>query len=250
MLKASVARLIEKTGYALVPTFRASYFHADWYLRQNSRVQEHLASLHIPVARMTVLEVGAGIGDHSNYFLDRNCQVTITDAREASLSYIRSRYPGADVRKVDMEHPPEQIEGAPFDIVYCYGLLYHLDNPSQALAFLRKVTGKLLLLETCVSFGDGFEVNLVGESTKNPTQAVSGTGCRPTRPWLWRELSKLYPYVYLPRTQPNHERFPLDWQAPDKHHAELQRAVFVASLAPLTNDALAPELLSRQTRHE
>ena len=40
-----------------------------------------------------------------------------------------------------------------FDVVYCYGLLYHLENPAAALSAMAARCRDLLLLETCVSFG-------------------------------------------------------------------------------------------------
>ena len=55
---------------------------------------------------------------------------------------------------------PFPLEGAPFDVVHCYGLLYHLGQPRQALEYLSHNTGKMLFLETCVSFGSGEEVHL------------------------------------------------------------------------------------------
>jgi hypothetical protein len=251
LLSTFPGRIIARTGYRIVPRIDpVLHFRSDAYLRHNARRQEHLASLHIPVAGMSVLEVGAGIGDHSHYFLDRGCRMTITETRESSLTYIRQRYPSSEVRRLDMEHPPEQVAGAPFDIVYCYGLLYHLSNPAQALAFFRAHTGKMLLLETCVSFAQDGSVNLTEEIQKSPTQAFGGMGCRPSRSWVWGELSKLYPHVYLPRTQPNHEEFPTDWNAPKEHAASLQRAIFVASLEPIPNEMLVPALLMQQRRHE
>ena len=36
----------------------------------------------------------------------------------------------------------------PFDVVLCFGLLYHMENPFNVLKRLRNVTGRLLLLET------------------------------------------------------------------------------------------------------
>src|SRR6266540_6367515 len=80
-------------------------FHNHEYLRHNARRQEHLASLGIPVAGRSVLEVSAGIGDHSHYFLDRGCQLTITEAREENLRVLRRRYPSADIQRLDLEDP-------------------------------------------------------------------------------------------------------------------------------------------------
>jgi hypothetical protein len=244
-------KIISKTGHDFVPlSDSVLHFHSDPYLRHNARRQEHLASLHIPVAGMSVLEVGAGIGDHSHYFLDRGCRVTITETRESSLKYLREHFPATDVQRLDMESPPEQVAGAPFDIVYSYGLLYHVSNPAQALAFFRENTRKMLLLETCVSFDPHIGVNLTQEIQESPTQAFSAIGCRPSRSWVWNELLKLYPHVYVPQTQPNHEEFPTDWNAPKQHGANLQRAIFVASLEPVHNEMLAPTLLAQQRRHD
>lgn len=222
-------------------------FHSHHYLRHTARRLEHLASLGIPVAGMRVLEVGAGIGDHSHYYLDRGCELTITEARPESIRQIARRYPGCTVRILDMDAPGE-LPGGPFDVVHCYGLLYHLGHPERAMEFLARCTGRMLFLETCVSFGDGDDVNLVEELDFDPTQARSGTGCRPTRSWIFRRLQAAFPHVYVPVTQPCHEQFPLDWSTPASHGQSLQRAVFIASRHPIDNPLLAPRLIDRHTR--
>jgi hypothetical protein len=79
-----------------------------------------------------------------------------------------------------------------------------------------------------------------------PSQSVSGIGCRPTRPWLFKRLSQLFPHAYVPRTQPSHEDFPLDWSAPP-NLARASRAVFIASRKPLDNPWLLDHLPDRQT---
>lgn len=223
-------------------------FHSHHYLRHNARRQEHLASLGIPVAGASVLEVGAGIGDHSHYFLDRGCLLTITEGRDENLKLLRERYPLADIRHLDLEDPTP-LEDAPFEVVYCYGLLYHLSKPEVAIEYLGRCSAGLLLIETCVSFGDGVEVNYTSEDQTDPSQAASGTGCRPTRHWVHRELKRHFEFVYCPRSQPNHEEFPIDWTIPDQHPAPLARAVFIASRRPVDNPWLTDELPMRQVRH-
>lgn len=254
-LKTITKRVIRKTGFDIVrandpraddPVFN---FHSNNYLRHNARRLEHLASLRISVAGMSVLEVGAGIGDHSHYYIDRGCVITITEARLRNLEYLKIRYPAHNVQFLDMEDP-SPIEGAPFDVVHCYGLLYHLSNPDRAVEFLAQNTSKLLFLETCVSFDTADHVNLTEEQQSNPTQAYSGTGCRPTRMWLFNKLQEVFKYVYLPKTQPCHRQFPLDWTAPEKHTASVQRAIFVGSYEQLENEALTACLIMKQTRHE
>jgi hypothetical protein len=227
----------------------AVLFHSDDYLRHNARRLEHLASLRIPVAGMTVLEIGAGIGDHSHYYIDRGCDITITEARKVNLRYLRRHYPSQRIAYLDMENPVPLSEG-PYDIVHCYGILYHLSNPRAALEFMSRSTGRLLFLETCVSCGKEALVRTVGESRRNPTQAKSGVGSRPTRRWIYEQLKRLFEFVYVPSTQPNHEEFPLDWRTTTHNDAPLQRAVFVAARERVDNDLLVSELIPRQTRHE
>lgn len=248
-MRVVVQKMFNSFGYVVTRATPALQFHSDHYTRHNARRLEHLASLRIPVANMTVLEVGAGIGDHSHYYLDRGCKVTITEARPENLSYLKERYPNETVLDFDMESP-HPLPSAPFDLVHCYGLLYHLKNPAQALEFLSKNARKMLFLESCVSFGDTEAINPVDELQHDFTQAWSGTGCRPTRLWLFRQLQRLFEHVYIPRTQPNHEEFPIDWTAPEKHKSYLMRAVFIASRAKLENPLLSSELVEQQARHE
>jgi hypothetical protein len=89
---------------------------------------------------------------------------------------------------------------------------------------------------------------LTNEPQSSPTQAYSGMGCRPTRSWVFNKLREGFKHVYMPKTQPCHAEFPLDWSAPEKHTAPLQRAIFIASHEPLENDMLTSSLLMEQTR--
>lgn len=240
------AALSSATGYRLAKANSAVGSFSGWeYLRHNARRLEHLASLGLPLHGKKVLEVGAGIGDHSSFYIDRGCQLLITEARPESVSVLRERYPGMEVRQLDLEAPDETLTEE-FDAIHCYGVLYHLKNPAPAIAFLAKRCGGLLLLETCVSYGGELAVNLCPEIQEDPTQAVSGEGCRPTRPWVFAELKKHFPFVYCPVTQPNHAEFPTDWTKPPTPMPPFTRAVFVSSRTPMENPLLQPELLMQQ----
>ncbi len=242
------SRVVRKLGFEVMrkgnPALR---FLSDDYMRHNARRLEHLASLRIPVAGKTVLEVGAGIGDHSPYYIDRGCAVTITEVRPANLTILNDRYPGHPVLTLDMEAPVTP-KGAPFDVVHCYGLLYHLSNPLEALDFLSACCRSMMFLETSVSFGESSEPHLVRENQSRATQSWSGTGCRPTRRLVFEKLKQHFAHVYAPATQPNHEEFPLDWTDPGAHDAGHSRAVFVASRQPLANDLLTTDLPDHQAR--
>ena len=222
------------------------HFTNNHYQRHNRRRQEHLASLGLPIDGRSVLEVGAGLGDHTDFFLDRGCTVTATDGREELVEALGSRYPEVRTLVYDANGPAPSSIG-PHEIVYAYGTLYHLNEPEHALRNFSALSSSLLLLETCVSFGEDEAVNLTSENGSDFTQAVNGTGCRPTRRWVWNRLCDHFEYVYVPVTQPCHEEFPLDWTKPSSSTG-LVRSVFVASRAPLHSNRLAATLLARQTR--
>ncbi|MBS2038464.1 class I SAM-dependent methyltransferase [bacterium] len=213
------------------------FFHSDAYLRSTARRLEHLATLNLPVHGRSVLEVGAGIGDLSHFYIDRGCSITITEVRPGNLRFLRKRFPEQQVLALDLDQP-EPLAVQKHQIVHCYGLLYHLAQPDAALDYLASACQEMLVLETCVSFGSGEALNFLSEDKFDPTQASSGTGCRPTRAAILTRLRQHFAYVYLPRTQPNHPEFPLDWSAPGKHQAAFARAIFVASRTPLNSDQL------------
>jgi hypothetical protein len=222
-------------------------FQSWHYTRHNQRRQEHLASLGLPIAGRTVLELGAGIGDHTSFFLDRGCTPIVTEGRLENLVLLQERFPTLDVCHLDLDAPdPDFAKVA--DVVYCYGTLYHLSKPAEALRFVAEHCGDLLLLETCVSLGDDEAVNVVEEQGENPTQSLSGHGCRPTRAWVLARLREHFPYAYITTTQPWHEEFPIDWNF-EPNPRELTRAVFVASRRPIESPVLSERISNHQTRH-
>ena len=155
-------------------------------------------------------------------------------------SWAKDRQASVHLMEATLEDAAKRINER-FDIVYAYGILYHLSNPGAALQFMSNACSGLLLLETCVSLGEELSVNPTKEDGAAPSQAIGGMGCRPTRPWLWRELSRLFEFVYATATQPAHEEFPTGWTVP-RSESGLTRSVFVASRRPLESDLLLDHL--------
>jgi hypothetical protein len=225
-------------------------FLTPHYDRHNRRRQEHLASLRINIQSKSVLEVGAGIGDHSSFFIDRGCNLTCTDGRAELLALLKEKYSSVKIIQWNVEEiPPEVLE--PNDIVYAYGVLYHTKNPELVIENFSTLCKETLLLETCVSFGEDSSINLVEENLNDPTQALDGIGCRPTRRWVFEELKKYFPFVYNTLNQPAHEEFPLEWnEITSKKYGPnaLVRSVFIASRIELDNIYLAPYLINEHIK--
>lgn len=224
-----------------------NYFYSPHYRAHNSARLSHLASLGLPLHGRTVLEVGCGPGDHTGFYLERGCSVYAVDAREECIRAVQDRYPGIKTAQIDLNTPNALTSSGSFDVVHCYGLIYHLEDPKTGIANVASVCSDLLLLESCVSARGGEEVFPAPEIAEDFTQSVRGLGCRPTRQWLFKTLQLYFPFVYQTRTQPNHPEFPLDWSSvPDGHG--LIRIVLVSSRKPLEISLLSPALLEKQER--
>src|SRR5262245_44931776 len=77
-------------------------FETPEALAINAARQNHLAALELELERKCVLEIGAGIGLHTRFFLDRGCEVVVTDGNDENLAEISRRHPDWTVRRLDL----------------------------------------------------------------------------------------------------------------------------------------------------
>lgn len=226
-------------------------FLSPHYTRHNARRLEHLASLVLPLRGRTVVEFGAGVGDHTAFYLDRACAVMATDGRAENLGLLRRRlsghprYDSVTTAIVDVDAPFTMAER--YDIVHCYGLLYHLANPVEALFHMAHVCGDLFLLETKADARGDVVATVGAESNADVYHSLNGPNVRPSRSWIAVELRKYFPYVYFPTTTPSHEEFPADWTDLSLVSDGWPRTIVVASRTPLINAALSEDPPMRLT---
>jgi len=230
------------------------YFNHLGYLRMNMRRLEHLATLNLPLHDKTVLEIGAGIGDLTSYFLDRGCSVTSIEGRVDNVSTFESRYSNNgfwpqerlkivcwDVAQLDSNH-----ELTPHQIVFCYGLLYHLCDPASVIRQAAALCSEIMLVETAVAYRfHSDDIVNFAEDEKNPTNSITGDGSYPSRKWVFNRLLEHFPYVYSTVTQPCHEQFRTEWSTAEQLQGR-SRAIFVASRKALDCALLLDYLPDRQ----
>jgi SAM-dependent methyltransferase len=83
----------------------------------------------------TVLEVGSGIGNLSQFLIDRE-RVVLTDTEPAYRAYLERRFgdlPQVRVRTLMLPEVPPALEGERFDSVVCLNVLEHIENDREAL---------------------------------------------------------------------------------------------------------------------
>jgi SAM-dependent methyltransferase len=209
----------------------------------NSARLDHLTSLGLPLDRRRVLDVGCGVGHLAQFFATRACSVLAVDGREANLQSLRSRYPGLEARLVDLDRDSLLSLGR-FDVVFCYGLLYHLENPAAGLRSMAAVCDDLLLLETLVCDSSHPVMALVDEPRAH-NQALGQLGSRPSPAWVVMALNRVgFRFVYGAREPPDHPDFRFEWRddLSISRGENNIRCIFVASRRRLDNARLAPLL--------
>lgn len=200
----------------------------------------HLESLNLPLAGRKALEVGAGVGNLTGWFVERGCTVVSTDGREENVREHQRRFPDIPALVVDLDEPGSHLGLGTFDLVVCYGVLYHVRDPRQVLTDLAAVCSGMLLVETEVHGQDDWGIYRLDEGA-GLDQSLCGYSVRYGRGLILRFLERDFPYVYLSTTQPKHEWFPVDWPSA----TEQARAVFVASHEKIDSLYLSTYLVAR-----
>jgi SAM-dependent methyltransferase len=221
------------------PAAEAPLFDWPFYQAITEARLAHLESLSLPVDGRSVVDLGSGIGRLSEYFVSRGCEVTCVDGREDNIAELRRLYPGRRARVVDVE-TDELLSLGQFDVVFCYGLLYHLADPFGFLLRAAKMAGELLVLETCIADAEEAVVFLV-QDPDDPTMALRAIASRPSPAYVAAALrSGGLEHVYSPRSLPDHPDFRYrrlnDLSYFRDGHA--LRSVFVASRTPLDDPGL------------
>jgi SAM-dependent methyltransferase len=214
-------------------------FDTDAALELNQARLKHRASLDLPINGRAVLEVGAGVGHLTGFFIERGCSVVVTEARAENATELRRRLPLVDVREADVEESLQHL--GRFDVVFCYGVLYHLESPLRAVRNLADVCDDLLLIETMVCDSRAAVLRVEDETT-SVNQALRGLAHRPSPSYLAIALNRVgFNHVYIATNPPHHPDFRFSWldNMDTARDGALLRGVFVASRKPHRRPSLS-----------
>jgi SAM-dependent methyltransferase len=188
--------------------------------------------------------VGCGVGHLAQFFAAQGCDVLCVDARRENIERLAELYPGLPGRVFDVGKDAFEELGR-FDIVFAYGVLYHLEDPFRALRGLASICDGMLLLETMVA-DHPLPLLRMAEESATYNQALRNVGSRPTPSFVVLALrSAGFRHIYGPRTPPAHRDFDFTWTGDlsDSRDRHLLRCTFVASRTPLASSSLI-DLLS------
>jgi FkbM family methyltransferase len=172
------------------------------------------------------LDAGCGVGFFAETLAECGLNVCAFDGRGENIKEARRRFPNLAFEIADIQdHSILQL--GRFDLVLCCGLLYHLENPLQAIRHLRGLTDKCLLLESmCIP--EGKPALLLRDEPREDDQSLTDVAWYPSEGCLVKMLYRAgFPAVYRVAPLPNHEDF-----RDTPEHAR-RRTVLLASTATL-----------------
>ena len=179
----------------------------------------------------TALDAGCGVGHFSRLLQQMGLRVTAFDARPENVEEARRRHLGIDFHVADVEELRPQEFGT-FDLVLCFGLLYHLESPLRAVRRLRAMTGKLLLIESVCVPGRAPLLYLRDEAVAED-QALNAVACYPSEGALVKMAYRAgFPAIYRAVRLPEHEDFQTSLGR------RLWRTILVAPVSPIQDASL------------
>jgi 2-polyprenyl-3-methyl-5-hydroxy-6-metoxy-1,4-benzoquinol methylase len=160
-----------------------------------------------PLASLkTAIDVGCGLGYFSRLLQSRGLEVTAVDGRLQNVEEARRRSGGVRFQQYNAEDSNLSSLGT-FDLGFCFGLLYHLENPLLTIRNLKSLTGKILLVESVIFPGDEPIMALIDEEA-HEDQGLNHIAFYPTEACLIKMLYKAgFKNVFGLTRQPEHDHY-------------------------------------------
>lgn len=174
----------------------------------------------------TAVDAGCGVGFFSQTLAECGLNTCGFDARAENVEEARRRFPGILFEQADVE-AREISQLGQFDLVLCFGLLYHLENPWQAIRNLRAISQKCLVLES-MCLPDEHCSLLLRQEPRQDDQSLTEMACYPSESSLVKMLYRAgFVKVYRVTPLPDHGDF-----RETREHTQ-RRTVLLASYVPI-----------------
>jgi trans-aconitate methyltransferase len=220
---------------------RGSFFYPGALELNKARIN-HLDRLGFDFKNKSVLETGCGgIGDITDFLVKKGAKVTLNDYREDNIKHL------LQTKKLDLEYNCNDLNKPwaskeQYDIIVSYGTLYHLKEPEVAIKSFSEHCNEFTILSTVTNGQNDESINVLWEDT-TPEQASDGYGCRPGRLFVYNTFKKYFPYVYMLKTQPNHQEYPLQFPS----NISNKRNIFIGSHIPIDHPMFVNDFVNSYT---
>ena len=154
----------------------------------------------------TAIDVGCGVGHFSGFLGDLGFQVVGVDGRNQNVEEARRRHPEVEFHCLDVQDRALQELGS-FDLVLCFGLLYHLENPLLAFRNFAALAGEVMLVEAiCVPGNQPYF--LLRDEPAFEDQSLTPLALYPSESALIKAAYRVgFQFVWQTTSFPEHEDF-------------------------------------------
>jgi len=157
----------------------------------------------------SVIDLGCGPGLLSPMLSSLGLDYVGIDTREENVAEALRRYPDKMFRNQDVVTDDPAKLGS-YDITFCFGLLYHIEDLILALRNMHSITKKVMIVETELVPLD-YPGTILSDRVGTEGSIAGATGFTASVPSLSGLIYMLYhvgfPFVYLPSAQPDHTYF-------------------------------------------
>ena len=189
-------------------------------------IQRIVTRLKPALELCNAVDAGCGVGFFSQTLWECGLNVCGFDGRAENVTEARRRFQHIPFEQGDIENRTILQLGR-FDLVLCFGLLYHLENPVLAIRNLRGLTEKCLLLES-MCLPEEKPSMLLREEPNQRDQSLTDVAFYPSEGSLVKILYRAgFKTVYRLVTLPDHDDFR------ETTERARRRTVLLASIVPV-----------------
>ncbi len=189
-------------------------------------IQHVVKKLKPALGLSNAVDAGCGVGFFSQTLAECGLRVCGFDARAENVAEARRRFPEIPFEQADVQARGILRLGT-FDLVVCFGLIYHLENPLLAIRNLRGITEKCLLLESMCLPEEKSSILLRAEPRQG-NQSLTDVACYPSEMTFAKMLYLAgFASVYRIVPLPDHD----DFRETAAH--QRRRTVLLAASVPI-----------------
>ena len=180
--------------------------YLDLIRARGATIRRVVRALKPALGLRNALDAGCGLGFFAQTLTDLGLDTHGFDGRFENVVEARKRFPKIAFEHRDIESAEIAALGT-FDLVLCFGLLYHLESPMRAIRHLRSLTGKGLLIESMCVPGDDAQM-LLREEPQQHDQSLTDLAFYPSELCLTKMLYRAgFSHVYRVPRLPEHDDF-------------------------------------------
>jgi FkbM family methyltransferase len=180
--------------------------YLDLIRARGATIRRVVRALKPALGLRRAVDAGCGVGFFAQTLTELGLETRGFDGRFENVVEARKRFPKIAFERGDIESAEIAALGT-FDLVLCFGLLYHLESPMRAIRHLRALTGKGLLIESMCAPGDDARMILREEPLQHD-QSLTDMAFYPSELCLVKMLYRAgFAHVYRVERLPEHDDF-------------------------------------------